>query len=343
MHAALTREQAELKQVADRLADSVAIRNPSDLDSHDREKAWRLLVNAGALSLRSRENGEPLATGTDVRLFVEAVSAALMTAPLLGNTLAVDLLARAGSDDDLVESIGGGKTRAGLLLSSDLITLAGTQDGAAVAWDVEGAQTVVGLEIATGGTATLVKFAVDARSVTASATDATRSQGKVLVDSGVPAGTVSAEDLQRWHALALTLAAADALGAARQTLENAIAYSKERYAYGVPIGSFQALQHLMVEAYVDLQPAAALTHYAAWAVDALESEQALLAARCAKAQTARVALGVAETAMQVFGGIGVTQEHIAHLFSRRVIVDRSLFGAEDLHYSSIADARLAVN
>ena len=38
MHAALTREQAELKQVADRLADSVAIRNPSDLDSHDREK-----------------------------------------------------------------------------------------------------------------------------------------------------------------------------------------------------------------------------------------------------------------------------------------------------------------
>jgi alkylation response protein AidB-like acyl-CoA dehydrogenase len=149
--------------------------------------------------------------------------------------------------------------------------------------------------------------------------------------------------LQRWYALALTLAAADALGAARQTLDNAIGYSKDRYAYGVPIGSFQALQHLIVEAYVDLQPAAALISHGAWAIDVLDSASALLAARAAKAQTSRVALGVAEAAMQVFGGIGVTLEHIAHFFSRRVIVDRMLFGAEDLHFSSIADARLGVN
>jgi alkylation response protein AidB-like acyl-CoA dehydrogenase len=343
MHAALTPEQVDLKRVAGRLAASVAIRNPSDLDSHDREKAWRLLADAGALSLRSREAGEPLASGTEVRLFVEAASAALLTAPLLGNTLAVDLLARTGSNDDLVESIGNGKTRVGVLLSRDLINLAGAQGGDAVAWDVEGAETVVGLETASGGSAAVVRYSVDAGSVTPTPTDATRAKGKLLVGSGEPVGTVSSEDLQRWLALALTLAAADALGSAGQTLENAIAYSKERYAYGVPIGSFQALQHLMVDAYVELQPAAALTHYAAWAVDALDSEQALLAARAAKATTARVTLGVAETAMQVFGGIGVTKEHIAHLFSRRVIVDRSLFGDENLHYSSIADARQAVN
>jgi alkylation response protein AidB-like acyl-CoA dehydrogenase len=343
MHAALTAEQVDLKRVADRLAASVAIRNPSDLDTHDREKAWRLLVDAGALALRSREAGEPLASGTEVRLFVEAASAALLTAPLLGNTLAVDLLARTDANDDLVESIGTGKIRVGVLLSRHLIHLAGAKDAAAVAWDVEGADTVVGLETASGGSTSVVRYAVDPGSVTPTPTDATRAKGKVLAGSGEQIGTVSSEDLQRWLALALTLAAADALGAARQTIENAIAYSKERHAYGVPIGSFQALQHLMVDAYVELQPAATLTHYAAWAVDVLDPEQALIAARAAKATTARVTLGVAETAMQVFGGIGVTKEHIVHLFSRRVIVDRFLFGDEDLHYSSIADARQAVN
>jgi alkylation response protein AidB-like acyl-CoA dehydrogenase len=343
MHAALNPEQADLKRVANRLASSVAVRNPSDLDSHDREKAWRLLVDAGALSLRSREGGAPLASGTEVRLFVEAASAALLTAPLLGNSLAVDLLARTGASDDLVESIADGKTRAGVLLSRDLTALTGKQDGAAVAWDVEGAATVIGIEPASGSGARVVRYTLDASSVTPTPTDATRAKGKILTASGEPAGTVSGEDLKRWLALALTLAAADALGAARQTLENAIAYSRERHAYGRPIGSFQALQHLMVDAYVELQPAAALTHHAAWAVDVLDPAEALLAARAAKATTARVTLGVAETAMQVFGGIGVTKEHIAHLFSRRVIVDRSLFGDEDLHYSWIADARQAVN
>lgn len=343
MHAALTPDQVSLERVAQRIADTVAIRNPSDLDSHDREKSWQLLADAGALSLRAREGGEPLASGTEVRLFVEALSAALVTAPLVGNTLAVDLLARTGTNDDLVESIAAGETRVGLVLSGDLTTLASGEDSGPVAWDVEGASQAIGLSTAGGGAATVQKVEIDTASVTGSAMDETRQLGYVVAGSAEDLGTVTEEDLKRWHALALTLVAADAVGAARQNLDNAIAYSKERKAYGVPIGSFQALQHLMVDSYVELQPAAALTRYAAWAVDALDPDDALLAARGAKAHTARVTLGVAETAMQVFGGIGVTREHIAHLFSRRVIVDRTLFGDEDLHYSSIADSRLVVN
>jgi alkylation response protein AidB-like acyl-CoA dehydrogenase len=325
------------------VADAVAIRNPADLETHDREKAWQLLVNAGALSLRSHEDGAPLASATEVRLFVEALSAALVTAPLLGNTLAVDLLARTGSNEELVQAIAGGETRVGVLLGRDLVTAAGTDDDQAVAWDVEGADTVVGFSTTADGAATVVKFAVEADSITPTTTDATRRTGRVVTGSAEAVGSIGADDVQRWHALAFTLSAADALGAARQTLDNAIAYSKERYAYGVPIGSFQALQHLMVEAYVALQPAAALIHRAAWSVDVLDPAEALLAAHAAKAQTSRIALDVAEAAMQVFGGIGVTLEHIAHLFSRRIIVDRWLFGDESLHFSAIADARLVVN
>ena len=70
MYAALTPEQQEVERVAGRLAASVAIRNPSDLPGHDRGRAWRQLIEAGALTVRMRENGQPLASGTEARLFV---------------------------------------------------------------------------------------------------------------------------------------------------------------------------------------------------------------------------------------------------------------------------------
>jgi alkylation response protein AidB-like acyl-CoA dehydrogenase len=201
---------------------------------------------------------------------------------------------------------------------------------------------VVGLVTDKTGGAQVLRYRVDPSSIAPTRLDATRMAGKVLAGSGEAVGSVERADVQRWSALALTLASADAVGAVRQALDNAISYSKERYAYGAPIGSFQALQHLIVDAYIELQSSSSLTRYAAWAIDVLEPEKALLAGRGAKANTSRVALGIAEAAMQVFGGIGVTYEHIAHFFSRRVMVDRSLFGDEKVHYAAIADTRLGV-
>jgi alkylation response protein AidB-like acyl-CoA dehydrogenase len=342
MYAALTPEQQEVERVAGRLAASVAIRNPSDLPGHDRGRAWRQLIEAGALTVRMRENGQPLASGTEARLFVEAAAAALMTAPILGNTLAVDLLARAGTDDAAVAGIAEGTLRVGVALAADFGLCCPTADDDVLAWDIEGATQAVGLAHADDGTAQVVRYQIDGASVVPSQLDATRMIGRVLPGSRKAVGPLAEEDAQRWSALALTLATADAVGAARQTLDNAIAYSRERHAYGAPIGSFQALQHLMVDAFIELQMTAALTRYAAWAIDELAPDAAMLAARGAKANTARVGLAIAEAAQQVFGGMGVTREHIAHFFSRRIMVDRWLFGGEDTHYAAIADARLGV-
>jgi alkylation response protein AidB-like acyl-CoA dehydrogenase len=89
-----------------------------------------------------------------------------------------------------------------------------------------------------------------------------------------------------------------------------------------------------------VEATSSVTRYAGWSVDALPPDEALLAARVAKAYAASVAREVTETVMQVFGGIGQTWEHIAHIHTRRALTGRALFGDESLHLSAIADARL---
>ncbi|MFD9664265.1 acyl-CoA dehydrogenase family protein [Rhodococcus sp. NPDC059968] len=328
--------------MAQRIADTVALRNPSDLGDVDRAGGWKRLAEVGVLGLRAREDGLPLASGTEVRLVVEALAEALAPVPFVGASLAVELLSLAGAPEKLVDDIAAGTVRCGLGMRADLSSLANPHDGDLVGWDVDGADLVVALGLG-GETIEVLTVPVDITSVIPSPLDTTRSIAQLSWDGAETVGELSAEDLMRWEALALTTVSADAVGAMRQTLANAVAYSKERIAYGVPIGSFQALQHLMVDAYVNTQPAISLTAYAAWAVDALEPAEALLAARSAKAYSARIGLEVTEAAMQVFGGVGVTSEHIAHLFTRRVLADRHLFGSEDTHFALIADSRLVVN
>ena len=133
-----------------------------------------------------------------------------------------------------------------------------------------------------------------------------------------------------WLALALTVVSADIVGALQHGLDEVVAYTKERVQYGVPVGSFQAVQHLCAEALVAVEASSSTVKYAAWAVDELDPAEALVAARTAKAYSGITARTVAETIMQVYGGIGQTWEHIAHFVARRTYLDRSLFGDDAL-------------
>jgi alkylation response protein AidB-like acyl-CoA dehydrogenase len=92
------------------------------------------------------------------------------------------------------------------------------------------------------------------------------------------------------------------------------------------IGSFQAVQHLLADAFVASEGSASVALHAAWAVDALAPADALAAAAVAKAYCARAARSVCETAIQVHGGIGNTWECLAHLHLRRALVAGDLLG-----------------
>jgi alkylation response protein AidB-like acyl-CoA dehydrogenase len=122
--------------------------------------------------------------------------------------------------------------------------------------------------------------------------------------------------------------AADALGAARAVLQLAIEYAKVRRQFGQPIGAFQAVQHLCVDMFETVELARSGVIHALWAADAADRNERHLAAMRAKAFAGRLA-NVADNAIQVFGGIGYTWEHDAHLYFKRLLSWNAFLGGPD--------------
>jgi alkylation response protein AidB-like acyl-CoA dehydrogenase len=133
--------------------------------------------------------------------------------------------------------------------------------------------------------------------------------------------------------MGLALTSADLVGIMRGVLDVTVAYAAERRQYGVPVGSFQAVQHLLAEAHTLMEGSLSVALHASWAVDELDPAAALGAGRVAKAFCTRAARTVCETAVQVHGGIGNTWECIAHVYLRRALLSSQWFGddGEQLH------------
>lgn len=143
---------------------------------------------------------------------------------------------------------------------------------------------------------------------------------KVMLD-GTPAGELlggPGAD-RRLVTLALLraklLSAGVALGLARAALEYAIAYAKERTAFGKPIGAFQAIAFRIADRAMDIEAARLLTWKAAWAVDQArdDADRAVFSA-CSQAVSAAVA--TADDSVQVLGGHGYMRDHPVELWYR---------------------------
>ncbi|MFM9034571.1 MAG: acyl-CoA dehydrogenase family protein [Mycobacterium sp.] len=128
---------------------------------------------------------------------------------------------------------------------------------------------------------------------------------------------------------------AEAVGAMRRVLADTVDYCKQRQQFGVPIGSFQVLQHRMVDMHIELEQAVAATYLA---VLHLESEPRVRAraVSAAKATVGRAARFVGQNAVQLHGGMGMTEElAIGHYFKRLTALQYE-FGSTDHHRSRYA-------
>jgi alkylation response protein AidB-like acyl-CoA dehydrogenase len=141
-----------------------------------------------------------------------------------------------------------------------------------------------------------------------------------------PLPELAGDDLAAWTALGLAITAADLVGVMDGATRLACDYARDRHQYGVAVGSFQAVQHLLADAHVLTEGSRSATLRAAWAVDALPADEALAAGAVAKAYASRSARTVCETAIQVHGGIGNTWECLAHVHLRRALASSELFG-----------------
>ncbi len=130
----------------------------------------------------------------------------------------------------------------------------------------------------------------------------------------------------------------EAVGIMTVLTEKTIEYSKSRVQFGVPISSFQALQHRMVEMYTACEQSRSLLMWAAMTADD-ETQDSASAVSAMKYQIGTAGKRVAEEAVQIHGGMGVTWElDVAHYFKRLTAIGL-MFGNADWHLDRlVADA-----
>ncbi len=129
--------------------------------------------------------------------------------------------------------------------------------------------------------------------------------------------------------------ASEAVGLMRKVLADTVEYAKQRKQFGQAIGTFQVLQHRMVDMYMEVEQSVAAVYLAILNLDADPVDRAL-AVSAAKATIARAARFVGQNAVQLHGGMGMTEElAIGHYFRRLTVIEHE-FGSADLHIARFA-------
>ena len=135
---------------------------------------------------------------------------------------------------------------------------------------------------------------------------------------------------------------AEAVGAMRKVLADTVDYSKQRQQFGQPIGSFQVLQHRMVDMYMELEQAVSAAYLAVMNLDA-EPDVRARAVSAAKATVGRAARFIGQNAVQLHGGMGMTEElAIGHYFKRLTALQYE-FGSTDFHRARYAKLTRTAN
>jgi alkylation response protein AidB-like acyl-CoA dehydrogenase len=138
----------------------------------------------------------------------------------------------------------------------------------------------------------------------------------------------------------LAALALESVGIGSKVTEMAIAYVSERQQFGKKIGTYQAISHAVVDAYVAVELARSLAYWAAWCV-AVGDEQADLAVAAAKSQASEAAVLACERSIQAHGGIGFTWEHPLHRYYKRALWLEGALGYGRVHRAEIAASLLS--
>jgi alkylation response protein AidB-like acyl-CoA dehydrogenase len=194
----------------------------------------------------------------------------------------------------------------------------------------------------------LVQFVVpsDAEGLSVSALaslDLTRRFGRVEYDgvrvarSAMVGATGEAESaVERQFQIAVVLQCAELEGVVEKVLEFTRQWMFDRFSFGRPLASYQALKHRFADMTLWSHAAQATTAAAATAVQERRGDAAELVS-IAKAYTAQRATDIVQDCVQLHGGLGVTWEHDIHVYLRRATVDRVTWGAPSEHRRRVAD------
>lgn len=164
--------------------------------------------------------------------------------------------------------------------------------------------------------------------------------GTPTPDSRVATGSQASVLLHTTAARAAVVTAAELLGLADAMIAMAATYATERNQFGRPIGSFQAVKHLLADAQVRLEFARPTVYAAAWAIDR-DAAAATRSVAVAKAYASEAALEAARVSLQVHGAIGYTWECDLQLFLKRAWALAEDWGSADEHRARLLESLLA--
>jgi len=358
----LTEDQISLMDGIERLCgDAARVTNPTNAS----ERVWNDLARMGWLGLATPEarggvGGSALEVGLLMRaagrhalvtpFFSSVVLGARILALAAGSPATDDVLAKALNGDVLMAlahqegdqfdpvspavtaTLSGGRWR--LVGQKTLSFGAADADWLLVSATVERSQSV-GLFLVN----TAAPGVKRSRFGALRGTDA----ADVMLDATVPndaclvEGPAAAELLSRVVDEGILALAWEALGAMTSLFEQTVAYVKVREQFGRPIATFQTVQHRIAEMAVHCEEAQSILELASLRAASPERRRLVSAA---KAQVGRGAKFVAETAVQLHGGVGVTEELQVARFFRLLTCFQAVFGTVDQHLARYAAATL---
>jgi alkylation response protein AidB-like acyl-CoA dehydrogenase len=294
---------------ADRFAlDSIAARaaGPTDLDR------WKDMAELGmfGLLLPEADGGSGLGILEAVLLF-EQLGSYLVDGPALWTVLGASLVEGAASGDQLVGGVAHGSPDEGRLVVEH-------------AAEIDTILVVVGDDVVAHSTAELPA---------PTPLEPLDPLTTIGMFTGLRTGRIvgGAEAAARMRELGTVLSAALLLGVASRGLEVARSYALEREQFGVPIGSFQAIKHILADMYVRTVLAQSATYAASAVLDDAGRDDAMRAAATAKLVAGDAAIANASSAVQVLGGMGFTWDMLPNYLLKRAWVLEQGFGTADDH------------
>jgi alkylation response protein AidB-like acyl-CoA dehydrogenase len=325
MQFAFTEDQIAISQAArEMLVDTCT---PADLrkllergDARD-DARWRTVQEMGLVGMLAPEDKGGLGmNATDFVGIAEAAGYVALPEPLVDLAgVAVPLLAGVEDDRGWLEHV-----------LNDGATVAVASPDAPFVAD---ADTAGALLLADGDDIHLVTsngFALDRRQ------SADPFRRLFAVDWSPSADTKIGSGWSRTADRGALFAAAQLVGLGQRCIDMAVAYAKDRNQFGKPIGSYQAVKHLLATAQVKIEFARPVVHAAAaeLQIDSVASRARISHAKIAAAEAADLA---ARTAVQVHGAMGITWEVDLHFFLKRVLALRNAWGTPARHRARVID------
>ena len=317
-------------------------------DRYDLELWRRLATEMGAAGLAVPEDqGGAGASAREVAVVMEELGRAVAPVPYLGSAV-LSTYALMGLDRPLLGELAGGRVATLTVPFStgpgdpfpDAVSVADGRLTGSVrsVLDADPADVLLVPARGADGPALYAVEASAAQRQRVVTLDLTRPLSDLTFEGAhgelLAEGDIAVQALQRALTAGAALLASEQLGIAERCLEMTIDYVKERYQFGRPVGSFQALKHRLAELWVEITQARAVARYAADCL-ARGDDDLAVAVAVAQAHCSEVAVHAAEECVQMHGGIGFTWEHPAHLYLKRAKSDAIGLGSAGAHRASL--------